>query len=400
MESVALLKKKESVNSFIPAQYSTTDKANYLLRNGSKMSGLFGVSAYLKKDSKALAIADCLSETYKPENVYVSRDVVNYQTGEIFDGYGILQNGVASRISPAYQQSSSRRARKKVQEKVSTAKPLVGYHWRFATFTMPHLRADVQTVLAIESRAVELLKKRKIWRDNIQGAFLGQEMTIGDGSTKNSTHYHVHTHALLLAKYVEQWKLADVWTECVETACKEFGVDFVMTNLKTNRLVVDIRDVRKYTKKRSIKMDDAVIELCKYTTKGSDFEKVPAEELVEIEYALRGRQMVKTYGCFNSQKGKGKKKNSTKDTSVHNPHITDAKVKFVRNERKVKSLVKLGEEMISQGKREDWLKVLRITMEARRDFRRKYLAMKYPHAVFKTLDGQIWKGVSRVSTNH
>jgi hypothetical protein len=400
MEYVTSARKRESVKSFALAQYSTTDKANHLLRNGTKITGRFGVSAFRSKDAKALAIADCLSETYKPENIYVSKDVVNYQTGEVFDGYGVLQNGVASRISPAYQQSSSRRARKRVQENISSAKPLSGRAWRFLTLTMPQLKADVSTVLAILERALTNFKKRQIWRENVQGAFLGEEMTIGDSSTRSSTHWHVHTHVLMVAKYVEQWKLADVWTDCVEKACREFGVDFVMTNLKTNRLVVDIRDVRKYTKKRSIKMDDAVIELCKYTTKGSDYEKVPVDEMVEIESALRGRQMVKSYGCFNSQKGKGKEKNGTKDTSVHNQHITDAKVMFVRNERKVKSLVKLGEELILQGKREDWLKILNITMQARRDFRREYLARKFPHATFETLDGLKWNGVSRPPVNH
>ncbi len=206
----------------------------------------------------------------------------------------------------------------------------------------------------------------------------------------------------MLGRYIEQAKLADEWTDCVERACRDVGVEFLVPNLKTNRLIVDIRSVKKYAKKRSVTMQDALLEICKYTTKGSDFEKVPVEQLVEIEAALRGRQMVKAYGIFNNHKGKAKGigTNLHGDTSLDTLHTTDGKPRFKRNERKVKSLVKLGEEMISSGKRQAWLKVLCLTMESRREFRQKQLAMKYPRAVFRTLDGGKWYGVSRLFIDH
>ncbi len=385
--------------------YSPADKAEYLLRNGAKMSKLFSASAFLNKSSRAIAVADCLLETYRPENIYISKDLVNYQTGELFDGYGVLQIGIASRLSPAYQRFASSRARKRAEAKIANHKQLVGQDWRFATFTMPFLKVDVGTVLAVISRAMELLKKRKIFRSNVDGAFCGEELTIGDGSTAYFTHFHSHIHILMLGKYIEQDKLADEWTDCVERACKEVGVEFSMPNLKTNRLIVDIRSVKKYAKKRSVTMQDSLFEICKYTTKGSDFEKVPVEQLVEIESALRGRQMVKAYGVFNNHKGKtkGTGTNLGRDTSLDTQHITDGEVsepKFKRNERSVKSLVELGEGMVSSGKREAWLTILRLTMQSRREFRQKQLAMKYPYASFRTLDGRRWDGVSVSFVGH
>jgi hypothetical protein len=175
-----------------------------------------------------------------------------------------------------------------------------------------------------------------------------------------------------------------------------------MPNLKTNRLIVDIRSVKKYAKKRSVTMQDSLFEICKYTTKGSDFEKVPVEQLVEIESALRGRQMVKAYGVFNNHKGKAKGTgtNLGRDTSLDTLHTTDGRPKFRRNERLVKSLVKLGQELIEGGKRNEWLRILRLTMQSRREFRQKQLAMKYPYAAFRTLDGRRWSGVSVSPTNH
>jgi hypothetical protein len=385
--------------------YSPADKADYLLRSGAKMSKLFSASAFLNEDARAIAVADCLTETYKPENVYISKDLVNYQTGELFDGYGVLQIGIASRLSPAYQRFSSSRSRTCVGVKIGNHKLLVWQDWRFATLTMPFLKANIGMVLAVISKAMELLKKRKIFRSNVDGAFCGEELTIGDGSTAYFTHFHSHIHILMLGKYIDQGELADNWTDCVERACREVGVEFSMPNLKTNRLIVDIRSVKKYAKRRSVTMQDALLEVCKYTTKGSDFEKVPVEQLVEIEAALRGRQMVKSYGIFNNHKGttKGIGTNLSGDTLLDTQHTTDgetSKPKFKRVERKVKSLVELGEEMISSGNRRGWLSILCLTMQSRREFRQKHLAMKYPRATFETLDGRKWSGVSSLSKGH
>jgi hypothetical protein len=389
----------------VSTTYSPADRADYLLRSGVKMSKLFTASALLSENSRAIAVADCLTETYKPENVYIAEDLVDYRTGELFDGYGVLQNGVASRLSPAYQRFASSRVRKRAEAKIANHKQLVGQDWRLGTLTMPFLRADVEKVFAIISRAIELLKKRQIFVSNVDGAFCGEEMTIGDGSTAYFTHFHSHIHILMLGKYIDQGELADEWTDCVEKACREFGVEFSLPNLKTNRLIVDIRSVKKYAKKRSITMQDSLLEVCKYTTKGSDFEKVPVEQLVKIEAALRGRQMVRAYGIFNNHKGRTKGIGTSlgKDTSLDTLHTTDGetvKPKFKRNERKVKSLVELGEGMISSGKRDVWLKILYLTMESRREFRQRQLAMKYPRASFRTLDGRGWNGVSVSSASH
>ncbi len=385
--------------------YSPADKAEYLLRSGAKMSKLFSASAFLNKNSRAIAVADCLLETYKPENIYTAKDLINYQTGELFDGYGVLQIGIASRLSPAYQRFASGRSISRAGLKIANHKQLVWQDWRFATFTMPFLKANIGMVLAIISRAMELLKKRKIFVSNVDGAFCGEELTVGDASTAYFTHFHSHIHILMLGKYIDQGELADEWTDCVERACREVGVEFSMPNLKTNRLIVDIRSVKKYAKKRSVTMQDALLEVCKYTTKGSDFEKVPVEQLVEIEAALRGRQMVKAYGIFNNHRGKAKGIGTSigRDTSLDTQHTIDGetvKPRFRRNERKVQSLVELGKEMISSGKREAWLKVLCLAMQSRREFRRKQLAMKYPFSSFRTLDGRKWDGVSILSVGH
>jgi hypothetical protein len=375
-------------------EYSASDKAVYLMQNGRKLANLFEQSALLKQDAKFIARADLLRETYRPKNIYHATDLINYQTGELFDGYGVLINSVNSRLSAAYVKTSSARARKKVRATLAETKLFVGERYRFLTLTMPFLEANVATVLKVKDRALTLLKKRKLWTSNIRAGFISEEMTIGESSTFYFTHFHVHAHALIVSKYVYQWQLADVWTDCIERACAEFGVEFLMRNLVSNRVAVDIKDVATYAKKKGKSLDDAVDELCKYVVKGSDYEKVPVAEIVEIDEALFSRQMIKSYGDFNNQKGKGNIETNGKDTSLDTKHITDGAARVKPKRPRRPSMVETGVRLILAGKRDEWLQMIGLTMEHRREFRVEQLAWKYPHSTFHTLDGGRWFGVA------
>ncbi len=364
------------------------------MQNGLKMAHLFEKSAHLVGNVRAMVISDILRETYHSKNIYTATDLVNYQTGELFDGYGALNHGVATRMSPAYLTASMRRTRKRITAKIQSSKPLVGQNWRFLTLTLPYIKADVATVFAIQSQAIEWFKKRKVWTQNVGGAFFGEELVIGGESTFTFTHFHAHIHCLMLGKYIDQWQIADAWTDCVEKACAKFGVEFLMRNLVSNRLMTHIRDVRTYANSKAMAMDEAVQELCKYTTKGSDFEKVPVAEIVEIEAALHGRKMVRDYGIFNNQKGRGEKEKTGERTSLDTQCTTDGAA-MLKPKSKPVSLLQRGIRLIEEGKRAHWLRVLHLEMETRRDFRRQQLAFKYPNAAFQTLDGERWFGVSK-----
>jgi hypothetical protein len=375
-------------------EYSASDKAVYLMQDGRKLANLFGQSALLKQDAKFIARADLLRETYRPGNIYHATDLINYQTGELFDGYGVLINAVNSRLSKAYLTASARRARKRIKATLAETKLFVGERYRFLTLTMPYLKADAATVLKVKDRALTLLKKRKLWTSNIRAGFISEEMTIGESSTFYFTHFHAHAHALLVGKYIEQWQIADAWTDCIERACAEFGVEFLMRNLVSNRLTVHIKDVATYAKKKGKSLDDAVEELCKYVVKGSDYEKVPVGEIVEIDEALFNRQMLKSYGDFNSQKGKGKRETEGKDTSLDTKYITDGAASLKPKRERRASMVETGVRLILEGKRKEWLEIVGLTMQYRREFRVEQLAWKYPHACFRTLDGGRWFGVA------
>jgi hypothetical protein len=199
---------------------------------------------------------------------------------------------------------------------------------------------------------------------------------------------------LLVGKHIDQWQIADAWTDCIERACAEFAVEFLMRNMVSNRLTVDIKDVATYAKKKGKSLDDAVDELCKYVVKGSDYEKVPVAEIVEIDEALFKRQMIKSYGDFNNQKGKGNAETASKDTSLDTKYITDGAASLKPKRVRRPSMVETGVRLILDGRRDEWLQIIGVTMEHRREFRVEQLAWKYPHATFRTLDGGRWFGVA------
>ncbi len=374
--------------------YSASDRAVYLMQNGRTLANRYQKSALLNLDARAIAKSDLLIETYRSRNIFHATDLHNGKTGEMFDGCGVLVQLISSRVSPAYLSAQGRRARKRIRAKINDTKLLVGERYRFLTLTMPYLETDVATVLKIKDRATTLFKKRKLWTANVRAAFLAEEITVGESSTIRYTHYNAHSHALLISKYIQQWEIADVWTGCVEKACSEYGVEFLMRNLVSNRLTVDIKDVETYGKKKGRTLDESVDELCKYVVKGSDFDKVPVEKLVEIENALFKRQMIKSYGDFNSQKGKKNSETVNKRTSLDTKYITDGAAQFKPKQPRKPSLVEVGERMILEGRRDDWLEMLGLVAEQRREFRVDYLSHKMPFATFRTLDGKRWFGVS------
>jgi hypothetical protein len=374
--------------------YSASDRAVYLMQNGRTLANRFQESALLNLDARAVAKSDLLAETYRARNIFHATDMHNGTTGELFDGYGALVQLVSSRMSPAYLSAQGRRARQRIRAKISETKLLVGERYRFLTLTMPYLETDVATVLKIKDRATTLFKKRKIWTANVRAAFVAEEMTVGESSTIIYTHFNAHSHALLVSKYIQQWEVADVWTGCVEKACSEYGVEFLMRNIVSNRLTVDIKDIETYGKKKGKTLDESVDELCKYVVKGSDFDKVPVGQLVEIEDALFNRQMIKSYGDFNSQKGKEKSEIVAERTSLDTKYITDGEAHDKPKQPRRRSLVEVGVEMILDGRRGDWLEMLGVVAEHRREFRVDYLSRKMPFATFRTLDGRRWFGVS------
>jgi hypothetical protein len=374
--------------------WTATDKAKYRHRQGLKMADLLEKSADVVHSPRGLAIADCIRATASPENIYFSSEQINFETGELFDGFGVLTEAVSSRLCPSYQARMSKRAKKMARESVARIKPRQSERWRFLTLTMPDLRVGFETTLDVLDTAIVLLKKRLWFKENVRGAIQAIEATI-----KDAGHFHFHCHFLAISKWISWSELGEAWTDCVKKACLKHDVFF---NYETshNRLIVDVRLVVSKSKdaKKTISLDDAINETCKYLTKSSDFENVPVESLCEIERVLRGRRMIRSFGeCGDSQAATGEiTAFQDTDTYLDTTDTTDGLEVESAKKLKVETLVEMGTRLITSGRRDEWLLILRRKMSERRDFRRKQLLEMYPGAVFWTLDGKSFRSYANL----
>jgi hypothetical protein len=370
-------------------EWTAEDKANYRQREGVKMSKLLEKSANVVGSPRGLAVADCIAETASPENIYFSSEQINFDTGELFDGFGVLTEAVSSRLCPSYQARMSKRARKMVRGALGRVKAGSDERLRFTTLTMPNLETSFERTIEVLDAAIVLLKKRKWFKKNFRAGVQAIETTIGERE-----HFHSHCHILALAKWIVWTELGEQWTQCVEAACRKFDVPLKIET-SHGRLVVDVRLVvaKSRDARKTISLDDAIQETCKYIVKGSDYEKVPIENLCEMESVLRGRKMIRTFGECSQPASADGQESTFEDaaTYVHTTDTTDGTQPAAAQKLKVETLVELGTRLITEGRRDEWLLILRKKMSERRAFRRKQLLEMYPMAIFWTLDGKSFR---------
>jgi len=373
-------------------EFTIHEKVWYRYETGNKLADRFAEAARRENDIEALVGSDLLKATFSRSNFFWSEDFINYETGETFGGHGVIAQFSSSRLNASYNALQARRQRKKITAQIKDVKILVGCRYRFLTLTLPFLKTSFPNVVAIKERAFTLFRKRHLWVDNVQGAFAGEESTVGSCSSYFQTHHHLHAHCLVLSKYMEWSEIETVWTDCVEKACQEYGVECV-TDRTTNRIHADVRDVAKRAWEQGKSVEQAVLELCKYVVKGSDYHKLSDRELLVVEKTLSNRQMVRRYGCFNER---GENTPSQNSHSVGETPSLDTKciVDGESDQPKRETLKQTGVRLCKEGKRVEWLEYRDAVMDQRREWRRLQLSVLYPHAVFHTLAGETWSGVS------
>jgi hypothetical protein len=347
-------------------------------------------SAVAQGDAEALAVSDLLGASARPENIFHAQDLHN-SDGVLFDGYGSLTSP-SSRLDPSYMSSSSRRARVRAREALARVKPQSGEHLRLLTITMPTLKSvSFAKALEVFDCAMVLLRKRKWFKETIRGAVQGIEFTLGEGAEG----YHVHAHTLAWSRWVKWDEFGEQVTDCLLRAAAQLGVQMNI-NTSHGRAVVDVRLVTdKRRGKGTVSIADAVMETCKYIVKGSDFEKIPAAELCEVERVLFGRRMVETFGECNSRRGKSdngsKRPYLDKQHTVDGGMVADVEAQAPKRERN-RSLREVGAAMIRAGDRVLWLELLDEKLRQRREWRKLQLSWRFPFATFTSLSGQVWHG--------
>jgi hypothetical protein len=280
------------------------------------------------------------------ENHFVGDDLHNRQTGELYAGNGNLW-GCGSKLCPSCVAKSSNRSRKELNLALKNQKLRTGENYQFITLTMPNPGLPLIQTREIIDRAWTLFRKRKYFIEKVRGESKNEEFTI----TENGYHYHIHL--LCVTRFLSFKKFRQEWTECLQTAFKEFYFflkiclffhavkidNFVYLKLIFNEIIsselrflvilkalasnnipcvgfalnrsprykFNTADEMAMVKIKRLNssvngLKGAIQEVCKYVTKSDGWEKISENDLLDIARIERFPRMFELGGYFRTQR--------------------------------------------------------------------------------------------------
>lgn len=212
--------------------------------------------------------------------------------------------------------------------------------WKLVTLTIEHLPGmnSIDQINWLNSAFKELGKK-KIW-SNVYGGIKGIEDKL------TSKGPHVHTHLLLLSRFLNYDGLRKAWFDSLHST----RPGHIQTPLR-----LPFIDIRYVTKKKGneseIETDDAVNEVSKYITKTADLvtpdadgEYVPQSVLLDLCEVRRWPRMFELLGAARAARRAVSAQRGKLDTSCispglnRNPELDSTWTEALEPEEKIKYL--------------------------------------------------------------
>lgn len=210
------------------------------------------------------------------------------------------------RLCPRCARIHARRLRFELEGMAAKVPKVFGLRWRLLTVTIK-TDGEFKEALANLSQAFG-----KLWRDVLRwrwerveagvevrerggrfycgksrvfegkaGQYWKRKPVVGVGAFRSvefgSEHRNCHAHALLWSSYIPQEVISREWER-----------------LTSGSMVVDIRQIQPKGDE-ALTLADAIREVGKYVTK---IGELPADKVVELWQATRGRHLTQRYGCF------------------------------------------------------------------------------------------------------
>ncbi len=351
-------------------------------------------------------ISERIWDCCQASNLYVADDLHDEETGEVYPGRGQLW-ACRSRLCPNCVGKLSKRNRKMARYVVENRRDvLVGTEWFFITLTMPDLSLKHLPLLECRSVINEAWRKfqRSRWFQNIsRGGMKSEEFTVGE---HNQYHYHLHLLAICRFKIKSNSfrEIREEWTEALKFSFKKHNLKFDC-NTSDKLAVCHIQKVWNKEK--------AILEICKYVTKSTDWAKIPPAQLADIASIKRFPRMFEFYGVCkdraNEIRPEARNKNDekhtyldTKQITVNSLHIifdvseiTDAFVylSIASNISVKKSNAPPLKSLTWRQKAEVWSRE-KCRQDRKKEiarcqtFRKRQLMEKFAFASFKTIDGK------------
>jgi hypothetical protein len=400
--------------SELTPERSVVSVAGSRVRRGVQIASRIDDAASIEY-ARAQAVADKLRECANIKNVWHAEDVQS-RDGELYEATGTL-DACNERLCPSCIAKRSSKSRMKAREAIQRAGRRKGEVAYMVTLTIPTMTGascSLLKSLLILLRTWRLFTKKDFYAysKKMRAGIKGVEFTLGDKERlerewrqwmADVDGWHPHIHFVCLSSWIKASELREVWTDCYKVACREFQVR-PQINTRDGLLNCHLRYATTNTKKKTrntIPLESAIIEACKYITKFDSWLKIPEEQLLDIANIERWPRMFELTGdCRKSAEATEpelkEEKGDEEREAYFNTKILSAadagrappdKRRSVRS----KPLREIGREMIEQGRRDEWRKLLSNRAAKAREFRREQLARMYPCATFHSLDGLSWK---------
>jgi hypothetical protein len=235
-----------------------------------------------------------------------------------------------------------------------------------------------------------LFRKRKVFVENIYGAVITEEFTLGNryksenrAWSVETDGYHAHRHLIVFGKWLDVELLKVDWTECLEIAAAKFG----------HRLKFPTKNGYAVVNRKTVWSDDnAVAELGKYICKSSTFDELPASEIIQVEQALQGKRMLQTFGQCNKRVGTKAGDAHLDKTSVIDGEQSQKIVTVNENKVRKNYLKVIFQEKLESRGLEHAQIYLRRELAKRRQWRIDDFLERFPSALVTDLNGNQFRG--------
>jgi hypothetical protein len=386
--------------------------ADYRSERGEVVAALVAAAATAANDEVSLGYAERMKACADRRNFYYGEDFFDPMTGELFDGFGNLF-GCGLKLCQSCTARAAARNRHIARQAVQNTKLLKREHYcydrgewiveqerlRFVTLTMPQVFASLVDTFAIQRRAWDLFRKLKFTKDYFAGFIKSGEFTVRENGTN-----HAHIHLLVISFFIPEALIKSFWTDCVEKAFSEAGVEFTAMQANVNIKLVD-------------NPENAIKEVCKYLTKTKTWEEIPTHHLLEITRIKRWDRLFEVTGRFretirnlNAEKERSSSDPRTDGTLIEatdrsdyyldTDGITDGETSdgFGCSEETAAK----PHEILKKPRRESWrdiiereglekyLEIFYRQVDYAQKVRKLRLILKFPQATFSYLDGRPW----------
>ncbi len=369
-------------------------------RNAEKMAYAVNHSEFDSYDSyvHSLFTAENLLANAGTANHFVAENLLSV-TGETFTGFGSW-TVASSSLDCAYLKAKSKKSRKAITFALElcktylTANKIKAYK-NFITFTQPTLiGVNLKDTFAVADYAWSLFRKRKYFVENIFGAVIAEEFTLGDNYKTESRvwsagkdGFHAHRHLIAFGKWLDVERLKIDWTECLELAGAKFGY----------RLNFPTANGYAVVNRKTVWGDnDAITELGKYICKSSTFDELPASEIIAVEKTLQGKRMLQTFGQCNKRVGTKAGDVHLDTTSANDGKQCEKVVTVNKNKVKKNYLKATFQEKLESGGLEHARTYLRRELAKRRKWRIDSFLDRFPAALVTDLSGNQFRGADLI----